>query len=65
MTELDMKILVQDGKVYVPYGGDDYLFIGTLEEVEGCTKQQLAEMVIVADAIYKFNQLNSLGVTRH
>jgi hypothetical protein len=60
-----MKILVQDGSVFIPYGKDDYLCIGTREEVEGCTKQQLAEMVIVADAIYRFKHLNSLGVTRH
>lgn len=60
-----MKILVQDGSVFIPYGKDDYLCIGTREEVEGCTKQQLAEMVIVADAIYRFKHLDSVGVTRH
>jgi len=60
-----MKILVQNGKVYIPYGEDDYLCIGTREDVEGCTKQQLAEMVLVAHAIYLFNHLDELGVTRH
>lgn len=60
-----MKILVQDGSVFIPYGKDDYLCIGTREEVEGCTKQQLAEMVLVADAIYRFKHLDGKGVIKH
>lgn len=60
-----MKVLVQNGMVYIPYGNDDYLCIGSREDVEGCTKQKLAEMVLVAKVIYEFNHLDELGVTKH
>ena len=60
-----MKILIEDNYVFIPFGPNEYLCIGTREEVEGCTKQQLAEMVLVAKAIYEFKHLGSLGVTKH
>jgi len=62
---VDMKVLIEDGGVYIPFGPNEYLCIGSREIVEGCTRQQLAEMVLVAKAMYEFKQLGSLGVTKH
>jgi len=63
--ELEMKIYIEGDNVYIPFGPDEYLCIGTRDEIEGCSKQRLAEMVLVAKAIYEFKNLDNLGVTKH
>ncbi len=59
---MDVYLDKKQGCAYVNYGKNTGIVIGTVEDVEGASEGELAEMVMFAIAVRSYEDLGKSGV---